>query len=121
MDARFRFEEYLEKECPVSLQLLGPAGRALDQKCLFYHFMPRHRQSFENLSESPLVDYLARAAAQIKLDIKITIDDLQTGFGHEILLRRTSNGIEALRNIKDSRPEDPDSQRTGWLRPVLYT
>jgi hypothetical protein len=121
MDSHFRFEEYLEKECPVSLQLLEPAGRALDKKCLFYHFMPRHRQIFENLSESPLVDSLARAATQIKLDIRITINDLQTGFQHELLIRRTSSGIEALRNIKDREPEDADRRRTDWLRPVLYT
>lgn len=121
MDAHFRFEEYLEKECPVSLRLLEPAGRALDTKCLFYHFMPKHRQRFENLSESPLVDSLARAATQIKVDIRITINDLQTGFEHEILIRRTSSGIEALRNIKDRKPEDRESQTADWLRPVLYT
>jgi hypothetical protein len=121
MDARFRFEEYLEKECPISLQLLEPAGRALDKKCLFYHFMPRHRQWFENLSESPLVDSLARAATQITLDVRITINDLQTEFQHEILIRRTSNGIEALINIKDRKPEDPDSRRTDWLRPIVCT
>ena len=121
MEAHFRFEEYLEKECPISLRLLEPAGRALDTKCLFYHFMPRHRQWFENLSESPLVDSLARAATQIKLDIRITINDLPTGLQHEILIRRTSNGVEAVRNIKDRKPEDRESQTADWLRPVLYT
>jgi hypothetical protein len=107
MDARFRFEEYLEKECPISLQLLEPAGRALDKKCLFYHFMPRHRQWFENLSESPLVDSLARAATQITLDVRITINDLQTEFQHEILIRRTSNGIEALEISKTASRKIP--------------
>jgi hypothetical protein len=121
MDARFRFEEYLEKECPIILQLLEPAGRALDKKCLFYQFMPRHRQYFENLSNSPLVDSLARAATQIKLDIRITINDLKTGFQHEILIRRTANGIEALRNIKDRKPDDSATEGTDWLRPVIYT
>jgi hypothetical protein len=121
MDARIRFEEYLEKECPIILQLLEPAGRALDKKCLFYQFMPGHRQYFENLSNSPLVDSLARAATQIKLDIRITISDLKTGFQHEILIRRTANGIEALRNIKDRKPEDSATEGTDWLRPVIYT
>lgn len=121
MDARFRFEEYLEKECPIILQLLEPAGRALGKKCLFYQFMPRHRQYFENLSNSPLVDSLARAATQIKLDIRITINDLKTGFQHEILIRRTANGIEALRNIKDRKPDDSNVEGTDWLRPVIYT
>ena len=119
MDARFRFEEYLEKECPLTLQLLEPAGRALDKKCLFYRFMPRYRQYFENLSNSPLVDSLARAAAQIKLDIRISINDLQTGFQHEILIRRTLNGIEALRNIKDRKPDDSDTEEPDWLRPII--
>jgi hypothetical protein len=117
MDARSRFQDYLEKECPIILQLLEPAGRLLDEKCLFYHFMPSYRQNFENLSVSPLVDSLARAATQIKLDIRITINDPKTGFEHEILVRRTSNGIEALRNIKDRKAED--SERTNWLRPVI--
>ena len=119
MDTRLRFVEYLKKESPIALQLLEPAGRALDQKCLFYHFMPRHRQNFEHLSLSPLVDSLARAATQIKLDIRITINDLETGFQHEILIRRTSSGIEALRNIKERKPEGPE--RADWLRPVVYT
>jgi hypothetical protein len=121
MDARFRFEEYLEKECPLILQLLEPAGRALDKKCLFYHFMPRHRQYFESLANSPLVDFLARAATQIKLDTRITINDLKTGFQHEILIRRTAHGIEALRNIKDRKPDDSETEGTDWLRPVIYT
>ena len=121
MDTRLRFVEYLKKESPIALQLLEPAGRAVDQKCLFYHFMPRHRQNFEHLSQSPLVDSLARAATQIKLDIKITINDLQNGFQHEILIRRTSSGIEALRNIKERKPERSDREMADWLRPVVYT
>ena len=121
MDTRLHFAEYLKKESPITLQLLEPAGRAVDQKCLSYHFMPRDRLNFEHLSQSPLVDSLARAAAQIKLDISITINDLQTGFQHEILIRRTSSGIEAVRNIKDRKPEDLDSRRTHWLRPILCT
>jgi hypothetical protein len=121
MDTRLRFVEYLKKESPIALQLLDPAGRAVDQKCLFYHFMPRHRPNFEHLSQSPLVDSLARAATQIKLDIRITINDLQTGFQHEILIRRTSSGIEALRNIKEHTPEGSDRERADWLRPVVYT
>jgi hypothetical protein len=71
MDTRLRFVEYLKNESPIALQLLEPAGRAVDQKCLFYHFMPRHRPNFEHLSQSPLVDSLARAATQIKLNIRI--------------------------------------------------
>jgi hypothetical protein len=118
MDTRSRFQDYLEKECPIILQLLKPAGRSWDKKCLFYHFMPKHRQTFENLSVSPLIDSLARAATQIKLDIRITINDPKTGFEHEILIRRTSNLIEALRNIKDCKAED--TERTDWLRPVIH-
>jgi hypothetical protein len=121
MDTRFRFVEYLSKESPIALQLLEPAGRAVDQTCLFYHFMPRHRQNFEHLSQSPLVDSLARAATQIKLNVRITINDLQTGFQHEILIRRTATGIEALRNIKERKPEDSERERADWLRPVVHT
>jgi hypothetical protein len=121
MDARFRFEEYLEKECPIILRLLEPAGRSLDKKCLFYHFMPRHRQNFENLSDSPLVDSLARAATEINLDVRVMINDLHTELQHEILIRRTSNGIEALRNIKDRKPEDSDGESADSLRPIIYT
>jgi hypothetical protein len=120
MDTRLRFVEYLKKESPIALQLLEPAGRAVDQKCLFYYFMPRHRPNFEHLSQSPLVDSLARAATQIKLDIRITVNDLQTGFQHEILIRRTSSGTEALRNIKEHKPEGSDRERADWLRPVVY-
>ena len=119
MDARL-FVDYLEKQCPAVLELLEPAGRSLDKRCVFYHFMPRHRQNFENLSQSPLVDFLARAAAQSKLEVSITINDLQTEFQHEILIRRTANGIEALRNIKDRKRGDSDGERGGWLRPLLY-
>jgi hypothetical protein len=118
MDARRRFVEFLEKECPIALQLLEPAGRAFDEKCVFYHFMPRHRQNFENLSQSPLVDSLARAAIQTKLDLRVTINDLQTEFQHELLIRRTSNGIEALRNIKDRKSGEGETK--DWSRPILY-
>ena len=120
MDTRLRFAEYLKKESPITLQLLEPAGRAVNQKCLFYQFMPGHRPNFEHL-ESPLVDSLAGAATQIRLDIRITITDLQTGFQHEILIRRTSSGIEALTNIKEHKPERSDRERADWLRPVVYT
>jgi hypothetical protein len=118
MDARIRFEKYLEKECPVTLRLLEPAGRSWDQDCLFYHFMPRQRQNFENLSVSPLIDSLARGAAVIKRDIRILINDLENGFQHEILIGRTANGIEALRNIKDR--QQADSEKVDGLRPVIH-
>jgi|GEM_PF-6987160 hypothetical protein len=108
MDARIRFEQYIEKECPIILRLLEPAGRTLDKECLCYRLVPRYRQSFESLSISPLVDSLARAATQIQRDIRITIKDEKTGFQHEILIRRTASGIEAVRNI-----EDRTSQRSG--------
>jgi hypothetical protein len=120
MDARHRFADYLERNCPMVLELLEPAGRYLDGKCLFYRFIPKHRQNFENLSESPLVDFLARAAMQTKLNISIKIKDLETEFEHEILIRRTPDGLEAVRNVTDGKHPDSDDKRKDWLRPVVY-
>jgi hypothetical protein len=120
MDARHHFADYLEKNCPMVLELLKPAGRYLDRTCLFYRFIPKHRQNFENLSESPLVDFLARAAMKIKLNISIKIKDLETEFEHEILIRRTPDGLEAVRNVTDGKQRDFNNKKKPWLRPVFY-
>ena len=73
--ARTRVEEYLRKECPIALALLEPAAGYVDTDCLFYRLTPKHRQRFEDLSASPLIDHLARAATQIKQAISVAIKD----------------------------------------------
>jgi hypothetical protein len=113
--ARARVEEYLRKECPIALALLEPAIGYVDTKCLFYRFTPKHRQKFEDLSASPLIDHLARAATQIKQAISVAIKDSATEFEHEIRIRRTPRGIEAVRYVRDLR-EGSKNERTEWLR-----
>jgi hypothetical protein len=112
--ARNRVEEYLRKECPIALALLEPAVGYVDPECLFYRFTPKHREKFEYLSASPLIDHLARAATQIKLAISIVIKDSATEFEHEIRIRRTPRGIEAVRYIRERQEEA--NERTEWLR-----
>jgi hypothetical protein len=112
--ARTRVEEYLRKECPIALALLEPAAGYVDTDCLFYRFTPKHRQKFEDLSASPLIDHLARAATQIKQAISVEIKDSATEFEHEIRIRRTSRGIEATRYIRDR--QQGANERTEWLR-----
>ena len=114
--ARARVGEYLRKECPAVLALLEPAAGYVDRECLFYRFAPKDRQKFEALSVSPLIDYLARAATRIKQDISVAIKDAATEFEHEIRIRRTPRGIEALRYIRDRRQRDSSDERTEWLR-----
>jgi hypothetical protein len=117
--ARARVEEYLRKECPMALALLEPAVGYVDTERLFYRFMPKHRQKFEDLSASPLIDHLARAATQIKQAISVAIKDSETEFEHEIRIRRTPRGIEAVRYIRDRQEEASKNERTAWLR--LYS
>jgi hypothetical protein len=112
--ARTRVEEYLRKECPIALALLEPAAGYVDTDCLFYRLTPKHRQRFEDLSASPLIDHLARAATQIKQAISVAIKDSATEFEHEIRIRRTPRGIEAARYIRDR--QQGANERTEWLR-----
>jgi hypothetical protein len=117
--ARARVVKYLRKECPTLFVLLEPAAGYVDKKCLYYRFMPEDRQKFEHLSESPLIDHLARAMAQIEQDMSFAIKDPATEFEHEIRIRRTPRGIEAVRYIRDREQQDSKNERTEWLR--LYT
>ena len=112
--ARTRVEEYLRKECPIALALLEPAIGYVDIECLFYRFTPKHRQKFEDLSVSPLIDHLARAAILIKQSISVAIKDSATKFEHEIRIRRTPRGIEAARYIRDR--QQGVNERTELLR-----
>jgi hypothetical protein len=114
--ARARVEEYLRKECPIALALLQPALGYVDTECLFYRFTPKHRQKFEDLSASPLIDHLARAATQIKQAMSVVIKDSATEFEHEIRIRRTPRGIEAVRYIRDRQEEASKNEKTEWLR-----
>ena len=112
--ARTRVEEYLRKECPIALALLEPTIGYVDTECLFYRLTPKHRQKFEDLSVSPLIDHLARAATLIKRSISVAIKDSATKFEHEIRIRRTPRGIEAARYIRDR--QQGANERTEWLR-----
>ena len=114
--ARTRVEEYLGKECPIALALLEPAIGYVDTECLFYGLTPKHRQKFEDLSASPLIDHLARAATQIMQAISVAIKDSATEFEHEIRIRRTPRGIEAVRYIRDRQQGSSSNERTEWLR-----
>jgi hypothetical protein len=114
--ARARVGEYLRKQCPAVLELLEPATGYVDRECLFYRFTPKDRQKFEDLSRSPLIDHLARAATQIKQDISVAIKDSATEFEHEIRIRRTARGIEAVRHKRDRQQRASDNERTEWLR-----
>ena len=107
------FKERLRQRSPEALQMLESptVGQGFLLEGFVYHFRDENRDSFERLSEPPLVDFVAEAVQAIEFDVKLRIKDLGTSLEHETLLQHTPTGIIVIRKIRDGSGNEQNIDR----------